>query len=172
MNGCNQLALRLPKMHSRKSLTLRWSSFSERGSDCVIYSFAKKGCQYACYGWFRPRHHSITVLTRLKIVDTPLTLIVKMRQGAWYYYFWFGRQPILSLWMATTNWHLGYPRCTAKNRWCSLEAHFQNGAVIVSLTLLPRKAASRLVMDSSNHLTIQLPYLQDWKSLTLHWRSF
>jgi len=29
-----------------------------------------------------------------------------------------------------------------------------------------------LVMDSSDQVTIQLPYLQDYKSLTLHWRSF
>jgi len=63
-------------------------------------------------------------------------------------------------------------RCTAKNRWCSIEAHFQNGAVIVCFTLLPRNAASMLVMDSSNHVTIQLPYLQVWKSLMLRWRSF
>jgi len=74
--------------------------------------------------------------------------------------------------MAATNRHLGYPRCTAKNRWRSIEAHFQNGAVIVCFNLLPRKAASILVMDSSDHVTIQLLYLQVWKSLTLHWRSF
>jgi len=32
-------------------------------------------------------------------------------------------------------------------------------------------AAIMLVMDSSDHVTIQLPYLQVWKSLTLRWRS-
>jgi len=64
------------------------------------------------------------------------------------------------------------PRCTAKNRWRSVEAHFQNGAVIVCFTLLPRKAASMLIIDSSDLVTIQLPYLQDWTLLTLRWRSF
>jgi len=76
MNGYHQSALRLPKMHSQKSLTFRWSSFSEGGSQCVVYCFAKKNRQYAHYGYFRPRHHSIAVLTRLKIVDTPLMLIL------------------------------------------------------------------------------------------------
>ena len=64
------------------------------------------------------------------------------------------------------------PRCTAKNRWRCVEAHFQNRAVIVCFTLLPRKAASMLVMDSSDHVTIHSPYLQVWKLLTLRWRSF
>jgi hypothetical protein len=31
----------------------------------------------------------------------------------------------------------------------------------VSFIYLPRKAASMFVMDSSDHVTIQLPYLQD-----------
>jgi len=76
MNGYNQSALRLPKMHCQKLLMFRWSSFSEGGSDRVVYSFAKQNHQYAHYGYFWPRHHSITVLTRLKIVDAPLMLIV------------------------------------------------------------------------------------------------
>ena len=50
MNGCNQSAVRLPKMHSQESLTLRGSSFSEGGSVGVHYSFAKKGRQYTRYG--------------------------------------------------------------------------------------------------------------------------
>jgi hypothetical protein len=101
-----------------------------------------------------------------------LTLIIRMGQGAWYYNFWFGRPPILCLWMAATNRHLGCPRCTAKLLWRSVEAHFQNGAEIVLFTLLPRKAACILIMDSSDYVTIQLPYLQDLKPLMLHWRSF
>jgi len=172
MNGCNQSALRLHKMHSQNSLRLYWSSFSEWGSDCVVYSFAKKGRQYAHYGYFRPRHHSITMLTRLKIVDAQLRLIFWMGHGAWYYYFWVGRQPILSLWIAATNCHLGYPRYTAKHRWFSVEVHFHNGAVIVSFTVLPRKAARINIVDCSDNVSIQLLYLQDWKLLTLCWHSF
>ena len=43
-NGCNPLRLRLPNMQSQKSLTLRWRSFSQWGSDHVGYYFAKKEC--------------------------------------------------------------------------------------------------------------------------------
>jgi len=50
MDGGNQSALRWPKMHSQKLLTLCWSSFSEWCSDHVVYSFTKKGRQYARYG--------------------------------------------------------------------------------------------------------------------------
>jgi len=74
---------------------------------------------------------------------------------------WLGCQPIHRLWMAATNRHLGYTRCTAKNQWSSLDANFQNEAVTMCYTLLPRKAASTLVMDSSNQVTFQLRYLQD-----------
>ena len=42
----------------------------------------------------------------------------------------------------------------------------------VWFTLLPRKAANMLVIDCTNHVTIQLPYLQIQKLLTLHWHSF
>jgi len=159
-------------MQSLKSLTLCRRSCQAWGSDCDAISFANTSCQYVCYAYKRPSHWWITILTRPQIVDAPLTHIFGIGQGAWYYYFWFGRQPILSLWMAATNRHLSYPRCTDKNRWRSIEAHFQNGAAIMWFTLLPRKAASMPVMDSSDHVTIQLLDLQEWKSLTLRWRSF
>jgi len=50
MNGCNQSSPRLPKMDTEKLLMLCWRSFSEWGSDCVVYSFAQKGCQCVGYG--------------------------------------------------------------------------------------------------------------------------
>jgi len=160
MNGCNQSPVRLHKMHSQRLLTLRGRSFSAYGSRRAVHCFAKTGCQYIHYGEQRPGHISITVLTRIKIVDARLTLIFWMGQGAWGYCFWLGRQPIPGLWMAATNRHLCYRICTAKNHWRSVDFHFHN-AVTVWFTFLPRKAASMLVMDSTDHVTIQLPYLQD-----------
>jgi len=50
MNGGNQSPLNLHKMHSQKWLTLQWRSFSEWGSDRVIYSFAKECSKYDSYG--------------------------------------------------------------------------------------------------------------------------
>jgi hypothetical protein len=76
MNSCNKSPHKLPKMHNQKSLMLWWSSHSARGSNRVIYSFAQTGHQYVCNGKHRPRHHSITVYTRLKILDTLFTLIL------------------------------------------------------------------------------------------------
>jgi len=94
-----------------------------------------------------------------------------MWQWAWCYCFWLGRKPIRRLWMAATIHHWSYPRCTAKNCWHSIDVHFQNWALTVWFTLLPRMDVSMLVMDSTDHVTIQLPYLQHSKSLTLRWRS-
>jgi len=74
--------------------------------------------------------------------------------------------------MAATERHLGYTKCTASNRWRSFDAHFQNGAVTMSYTVLPRKAAIKLVIDSSDQVTFTLPYLQDEKWLALCWRIF
>jgi hypothetical protein len=38
--------------------------------------------------------------------------------------------------------------------------------------VLPRQAAITSVMDSSDQVTLQLPYLKDPKFWTLRWRSF
>jgi len=75
MDGCNQSECRLPKIQTQQLLTLCWRSFSEWGSDCVAFSFAYKGCQYVGYAYHPPNHFSITVLTRLEIVDALMMLI-------------------------------------------------------------------------------------------------
>jgi len=59
-----------------------------------------------------------------------------------------------------------------RNCWHSVGAHSQNWSVTVLLSLLWMKAANTLVMPNSDYVTIQLLYLQDQKSLMLHWRSF
>jgi len=92
----------------------RWHSFSKWCSGHVVHCFGKEGWHYVGYGEQRPGYFSITVLTRLKIVDTWMTLVFKMAQGARGYYFWLERQPIPRLWMVATDLHFGYPRCTAK----------------------------------------------------------
>ena len=52
--------------------------------------------------------------------------------------------------------------------WDEVDGQFQNGVVTVSLSLLPIMAANTLVMDNSEQITYQLPYLQDQKLLRLH----
>ena len=48
-----------------------------------------------------------------------------------------------------------------------VDADFQNGALTVLFSVLPKKAASTLIMESSGQVTFQLQYIQDQKSLTL-----
>jgi len=82
------------------------------------------------------------------------------------------RLPISHQWMSATNQNIDYPKCKAKNCWCSVDAHSQNGAVTMLMSLLPTKAAITSFMPNSDQITIQLPYLQDQKLLRLCWRWF
>jgi len=63
-------------MQRQKSLMLGWLSFSELGSNCVTYCFAYKCSQYIGYAKQQPIHFPITLLTRTKIIDAPLMLIL------------------------------------------------------------------------------------------------
>ena len=130
----NQSPLRLHMMHSQKLWTLRWRSFSEWSSDRVVYYFAKEGCQYIGYGKQRPGHFSITVHTRLKIVDIPLTLIFRMGQWSCCSLFCQRRLPVHWLWKAAARSLFNYRTYKTKNRWCSVDAHFN---VLSSQDLLP-----------------------------------
>ena len=67
---------------------------------------------------------------------------------------------------------LDYPRCKTKNRWRSVDAHFQNGAESVSLSLSHIKAAYTSFMNVCIQLPLRLPKVQDQQSLTCRWLSF
>jgi len=160
MHRCNQLPDTLPKMQEEISLTLRWCSFSRCGRECITFFWL----------WRRPVPQFWMMASNCmldyqdptpKLFGTPLMFIFRMRQGACQYYFGLRRQRIHRLWMAATNRHLHYTRCTATNHRPSVDTYFQSGAVTVSFTLLPEKPASMLVMNSSHQVTLQLPYLQD-----------
>jgi len=68
--------------------------------------------------------------------------------------------------------HLDYPRCETLNCWCSVDAHFQDGAGSLSLLLLPIKEANTSVMTICNQWPLRLPKMQDQKALMLRWHSF
>jgi len=59
-----------------------------------------------------------------------------------------------------------------KNRWCSVDAHFHDGAGRVLQSVLPIKAAKNTSMTDYNLSEVWLPRTHDQKSLTLRWRSF
>jgi len=109
---------------------------------------------------------------KLKIIDALLTLILMMRQGACHCWYSQWRLPISDKCMSATNRNINYPRCEAKNRWCTVDAHSQNGAVTLLLSFLPIKAANTSLMHNSNQITVYLLYLQNHKSLKHCWRSF
>ena len=82
------------------------------------------------------------------------------------------RLPIRWLWITASKSLPKQPTYKTKNRWCSIDAHFQHGAVTMSISPLPIEAADTLIMDNSKQIASQTTYLQDQNSLTLRWRSF
>jgi len=70
--------------------------------------------------------------------------------------------------MAATNWKINHSRGKAYNLWRAVNAHSQNGVVAGLLSLLPTTAAYTLVLHNSDQITVQLPYIQELKSLMLH----
>jgi len=76
MNDHNQSPLMLLMMYSQILLTLCWRSVSEQGSDCIVYFFANTDGGNISYCKHRQRHHSMSLLIQLQIVDTLLTLIL------------------------------------------------------------------------------------------------
>jgi len=106
-----------------------------------------------------------------KIVDAQLTLIFRLGMGPCHGLFWPPRLPICWLWIPASKWHYNVLTYKIKNCWCSVDAHFQNVAVTVSISLLPIMAAHTLVIDNSEQISSQLTYLPQIISLTLHWRS-
>jgi len=114
----------------------------------------------------------MTSLTRAKIVYALLTLIVKMGQGAGFFFFCLYRMPTLPLCVITTKADFDYPTYCTKNRWRSVDAHLQDGSGSKFLSLLPIKNAKISFICNYYQLAFWLPDLQDQKSLTLYWRSF
>ena len=85
---CDHSPIRLPKMQDQKLLMLHWRSFSEWGRKNVTFFFAYKGSLYLIYERLHPIATQITHDARPKIIDSLLTLILRMRQGAFLTCFW------------------------------------------------------------------------------------
>jgi len=106
-----------------------------------------------------------------KIVDALLTLIFRLVMGPCHFLFCPSRLPLCWLWIPASKWHSNGLTYKIKNRWRSIDAHFQNVALTLSISLLPIKAVHTLVMDNSEQIGFQLTYLPQKILLTLHWRS-
>jgi hypothetical protein len=79
IDASEQVPLILPNMHGQKLLTLHSRSLSRWGRECLAFSCSYNGRQYNVYGCVQPAALPITQDTEPTIVDTPLTLIVRMR---------------------------------------------------------------------------------------------
>jgi len=62
-------------------------------------------------------------------------------------------------------------RCNTHNRWCSVDAHFQTGAVTMSPYLLPIKAANTLIIGKCCSTALGLYKMQYPRLLMLCWHS-
>ena len=118
-----------------------------------------------------PHNALITNYGRPNTVDAPLTLIFRMRQIVCHCCFCPSRLPTSHKWMSATNRNINSIGCNANYYWRSIDAYSQNGAVPMLLYLLLINTANTLVMHNSDQITVRLLYLQDHKSLTLHWCS-
>jgi len=124
---------------------------------------------------FRPKWPYCAVIDhdgRPTIVDTLLTLIFKMGQGAFHFLFCLWRWPTLRLWQFATSRPPDYPKYTTNNRWRSVYAHFADGAGRVPHSVLPRKAANNPIVTVCNLSVVWLPRRHDQNSLMLCWHLF
>jgi len=76
-----QVSYQLPDLQYQISFTLCWCSFSEWSREHFTLSFAYTDSQYLIYDCLQPIAAQSTQDARLQIVDDPLTLIFRMRQG-------------------------------------------------------------------------------------------
>jgi hypothetical protein len=150
---------------------LHWHPVSWWGNICVMQFFKWKGHHNIVYELLPHCDTYIIPNARPIIIATWLMLIsgwgreygasVFAPKGSYYHiYAYF-----------PTNHLLGNPRWKTKYQWHSIFAYYQNVAVSVSFIVFPKEAGSKLVIDSSSLVTFQLPYIQDYKLLTLSWHT-
>jgi len=139
---------------------------------CCFFFFAFNGWQHFHYVNSLPNRGLITGLTWTTIVDSPLTLIFELGQGAFLFFFCIQRLSGLLLCITTTKLLHNYQTYKTKNHWRSVDAHFQDRAGSVLLSLVSIKGGNTSIMCIHYQITFLLPDLQDLKSLTLRWRSF
>jgi len=153
----------LLKMQDQKSLTLLWPTSSWCDMEHAASSLAYKGGQYSICNSQQPFTTQITKDAKPKIIDTLLTLIFMMGQGACHYFFGLQRRPIFHLYQSATIHNSDYQRCMTRNCWRSFNARFHDGAGSMLLFLWLTKATNTPFMTACNHSQIWLPMMQNQK---------
>ena len=172
-----------PKLHYQRSLTLCWHAV-KGGSDIDTNHIANKGCQTSnihtgriatlglyimqCPKWLTLFWYSVDALLRLCWRSVDVQCQVKWR---WHYRFCLYRWPICWIWINTVAQPFDDTRCNTQNRWHSVDAHFQTGAVTMSPSLLPIKAANTLIFGKCCSTALGLYKMQYPRLLMLDWHS-
>jgi len=153
----------LPNTNDHKLLTLCWRSFSGWGNIYDMHCCSGKGRHSIVYESLPQSNTWISQDARPKIVHAPLTLIFRIGQGAYRYWFCPWRRPIHHFWLFATNCQIDYPRCKTKNRWHSVDAQVQGGVGRVSPLFLPVQMSNMSFMDVWNQWPDRLHRMQDQK---------
>jgi hypothetical protein len=106
---------------------------------------------------------------RATIVETLLTLILKMGPEGFDFHFCLYRQPIISIWWCATCCPPDYPWYTTNNCQRSIDAHFPDGEGRVLQSILPTKAAKKSCMTDYNISEMWFVIMYEQKLLTLLW---
>jgi hypothetical protein len=106
-----------------------------------------------------------------KISDGPLTLIFMIGHGACRFLFGLSRWAILSvcIWKAMSL--INYQIYKTKNRWCSVDAQFENWAESIWRSLLNITAACTSFINICDQLQCRVTMLQNQTLLTHHWHT-
>ena len=107
-----------------------------------------------------------------KSIDTLLTHIFMMGQGAWRFLLCLWTMASPPLCVITTKLRFYYPTYRTKDFWCSVDAHFEDGTRSISLSFLRIKVINTVVMYNHCEITSQLPDEQDLKWWMFCWQSF
>jgi len=105
-------------------------------------------------------------LVEMKLTDN-------LRIGQWPYHFlicqyWLA---IGWLWITVSKWLTNCFIENTKDRWCSIDDHFQNWEMTVPGALLMVKAANMFVTHNRKHDMFQSPYLHNQISLMICWQA-
>jgi len=172
INYCHIVTLGVPKIQRQQSLTLQWRTVSACDRECAAIFFNSKESQYFVYEWLQPIATNVTQDGQVKIINAPLTLILRMRQWPCWILFCQERVPVRWLWIAATRSLSKYRTYKSKHRWCSVDAYFHDGVGSLIQLFWTLKAANTSFMNGCNQSPLRLPKMNRKKSLTLHWLWF
>jgi len=103
---------------------LRWCSFSGCGRKHVAVVFGSAGSKYLINGCLQPIGTEITQHAKLRLVEAPLRLLLSIARWPRYCVFCQYELPIRQLCIPETKPLLNYSTYKTRNRWHSVDAHF------------------------------------------------